>query len=103
MAELNLSPPTNNAKTELRNDLESTGDKLSEELIDRLEPILRKIPPKWDDEERWRRHVSQAKEREPSPDELVQFLAEMTCGDSEGGPRGPSRRICGKGEVHNLF
>ena len=83
LADLELSPPAAEAKAELRQKLQAniTDDKLLERLLDRLKPILQDDPAKWEDEESWSRYVSQAKE--PSPDEIVQFLAAMACDDTE--------------------
>ncbi|MGA7545221.1 MAG: pentapeptide repeat-containing protein [Methyloceanibacter sp.] len=83
LADLELSPPTAEAKAELRQKLQAniTDDKLLERLLDRLKPILQDDPAKWEDEDSWSRYVSQAKE--PSPDEIVQFLAAMACDDTE--------------------
>ena len=84
VADLDMSPPTAEAKAELKQKLQAniTDGKLLERLLDRLNPILRDDPPKWDDENSWSRYVSQAKE--PSPDEIVQFLADMACRDPGG-------------------
>jgi hypothetical protein len=83
LADLELSPPTAEAKAELRQKLQAniTDDKLLERLLDRLKPILKDDPAKWEDEDSWSRYVSQAKE--PSSDEIVQFLAAMACDDTE--------------------
>ena len=83
LADLELSPPAAEAKAELRQKLQAniTDDKLLERLLDRLKPILQDDPAKWEDEESWSRYVSQAKE--PSPDEIVPFLAAMACDDTE--------------------
>ena len=83
LADLELSPPAAEAKAELRQKLQAniTDDKLLERLLDRLKPILQDDPAKWEDEESWSRYVNQAKE--PSPDEIVQFLAAMACDDTE--------------------
>ncbi len=83
LADLELSPPTAEAKAELRQKLQAniTDDKLLERLLDRLKPILQDDPAKWEDEDSWSRYVSQAKE--PSSDEIVQFLAAMACDDTE--------------------
>jgi uncharacterized protein YjbI with pentapeptide repeats/transposase-like protein len=84
LADLKMLPPTVDARATLRRELQAdvTDDKLLKGLLDSLNPILRDDPPKWADEERWSRYVTQAKG--PSPDELVQFLAGMACGDPEG-------------------
>jgi uncharacterized protein YjbI with pentapeptide repeats len=86
VADLSLLPLTADGKAELRNEFQAriANGKLLEGLIDFLNPILREEPPKWGDEDKWSRYVSQAKEKESPPDELVQFLAGMACADSEG-------------------
>jgi len=84
VADLNMSPPTADAKAQLRQQLRVNiiDDKLLERLLDRLNPILRDDPPEWKDEGRWSEYIRQAKE--PSPDELVPILARLACEDPEG-------------------
>jgi uncharacterized protein YjbI with pentapeptide repeats len=84
VADLDMAPPTADHKAKLKEELNakiSDGELLTS-LLDRLNPILRNYPPKWDDKDSWIEYVSQAKE--PSPDELGQFLADITCKDPEG-------------------
>jgi uncharacterized protein YjbI with pentapeptide repeats len=83
-ADLDVSPLTAEDKAELKRDLQATAGKLLGTLLDRLDPILRDNPPPWEDEDRWSAFISQAKEEEPSADEIVQFLAGMACDDTEG-------------------
>jgi hypothetical protein len=84
LADLDMSPPTADAKAELKLKLQAniTDSKLLQRLLDRLNPILRDDPPKWDDENSWRLYVSQKKPS--SPAEIVQFLADMACRDPTG-------------------
>ena len=84
VADLHMSPPTADAKAELKKKLQAniTDGKLLQRLLDRLNPILRDDPPKWDDENSWRLYVSQKKPSPPA--EIVQFLADMACRDPTG-------------------
>jgi hypothetical protein len=84
VADLEMAPPTADYKAKLKEQLNAkiTDGELLNSLLDRLNPILRDYPPKWDDKDSWIKYVSQAKE--PSPDEFGQFLADMACGDPEG-------------------
>ena len=53
VADLELSTPTAEAKAELKQKLQAniTDDELLERLLDRLKPILRDDPAKWEDED----------------------------------------------------
>jgi Pentapeptide repeats (8 copies) len=84
LADLRMSPLTADAKAELRQEIQARiGDaELFDRVIDRLYPILRDDPPKWEDEEIWNEYIHRAKE--PSTDELIQFLAYMACSDPWG-------------------
>ena len=80
----NLSPLTTKDKAVIANHLEAaiTDGKLLKILLDRLNPILRDDPEKWEDEDKWKQYVGQAKE--PSEEEFAQFIADMACHDREG-------------------
>jgi hypothetical protein len=82
-ARLNMLPPTPFARAELRKQLQAsvTDGQLLERLMDRLDPVLRDEPPKWEAEVGWSRYISEAKE--PSPEEFAQLLTSMTCMDPE--------------------
>ena len=84
VADLEMSPLTSEEKTDLADGLQAdiTDGELLKELLDRLNPILQDDPEKWEDEGKWSRYIGQAKES--SPDEIVQFLADMACGDPKG-------------------
>ena len=84
VADLDMSRPTADAKAELKKKLQAniTDGELLQRLLDRLNPILRDDPPKWDDENSWRLYVSQKKPSPPA--EIVQFLADMACRDPTG-------------------
>jgi uncharacterized protein YjbI with pentapeptide repeats len=84
VAELEMSPLRTQRKTDLAEMLQAniTDSELLEKLLYRLNPILREDPEKWEDEDRWRQYVSVAKEQ--PPEEIAQFLADMTCEDPEG-------------------
>jgi len=81
LPDVRMSPLTEAARADEKKKLQ-TNVTDGELLIERLKPILRDDPPKWEDEPRWSRYVSQAKES--SPDELIRFLAGIACGDSRG-------------------
>ena len=51
-------------------------------MLDRLNPILRDDPEKWEDEDNWKQYVGQAKE--PTDEEFAEFIADMACHDREG-------------------
>ena len=84
VADLYMSPLTTKDKANLAGTLQAdiTDGELLKELLDRLNPIPRYDPPKWTDEANWSRYVSQTKE--PSPDELVQFLVGIACEEPGG-------------------
>jgi tetratricopeptide (TPR) repeat protein len=83
VANLKMSPPEADAKAKLKTKLQTITDaKLLERLMERLEPILRNVPPNWEDEDSWREYIRQA--NEPPPEELAQLLGQMACGDSKG-------------------
>ena len=81
---LKMLPPTPFARAELGKQLQAsvTNGQLLERLMDRLDPVLRDEPPKWETEVRWSRYISEAKE--PSSEEFAQLLTNMTCMDPEG-------------------
>ncbi len=82
VADLDFSPLTAKAKAELKKRLQA--NITDEQLLARfhLDPILRDGATEWKHEDKWNQYVSQA--REPPPDELVDFLADMACGDRGG-------------------
>ena len=57
--DLLLSPLTVDEKVELRKELRAniTDDQLLKKLLDRLEPIMRDYPEKWEDESKWSQYV----------------------------------------------
>jgi hypothetical protein len=78
---LKLSPLETNAWAELKKQLQaSLSDR--ESLSEHFDFILRDdaSTPNWADEARWECYIAAAKE--PSPDALTQYLADMACGDS---------------------
>jgi hypothetical protein len=64
VTDLKMLPLTADAKAKLKKDLQAaiTDNELLESVMDRLDPILRDDPPKWEDEDRWRRYISLATE-----------------------------------------
>jgi uncharacterized protein YjbI with pentapeptide repeats len=84
VANLEMSPLTAEAKASLTEELQAeiTDGELLKTLLDRLNPILRTDPEKWEDEDSWSRYIKQTKQ--PSFDETVAFLARMACEDPEG-------------------
>jgi uncharacterized protein YjbI with pentapeptide repeats len=85
-ADLDMSPLTPEGKAKLKLDLQGgiANRNLLESLFDRLDPILRDHSPRWRDQDRWSLLVKQTHEEQPSADEIVQFLADMACDDTEG-------------------
>jgi hypothetical protein len=55
---------------------------LLEKLVERLDPILRDDPPKWEDEKGWKPYRSEA--TDPPIIDLVDFLAGMACQERGG-------------------
>ena len=51
-------------------------------VIARLDPILRREPPNWEDGKSWEDYAGKAKA--PSPQDLAQFHAGLACDDGEG-------------------
>jgi hypothetical protein len=72
------------AKAALREELRAkiTDGNLLEGLLEDLDPILRGDAPNWEDEEHWSRYINRT--NDPSPDELVPFLAGLACRDPKG-------------------
>ena len=70
-------------RPELKKGLQAnvTDVELLEYLMQRLDPILRDDPQNWDDQAKWNRYVSEAKE--PSPDELARYLVGIACAEGD--------------------
>jgi hypothetical protein len=91
VATLNVSPLTAADKADLTEKLKAdiTDGELLKEVLDTLNPILRKDPEilrkdpeKWDDEGKWKRSIEQG--HQPAPDVIAGFLALIACKDPGG-------------------
>jgi uncharacterized protein YjbI with pentapeptide repeats len=84
VATMNMSPLTAADKADLTEKLNAdiTDGELLKEVLDTLNPILRKDPEKWDDEDKWRRFIEQG--HQPAPDVIAGFLAHIACEEPEG-------------------
>jgi uncharacterized protein YjbI with pentapeptide repeats len=84
LAGLDTSPLTNEVKAALKVSLQTniTNHNVLQEVMERLDPLLRDDPPKWTDNERWRRYISDA--QDPPIDEVVDFLVSLACNDPGG-------------------
>jgi uncharacterized protein YjbI with pentapeptide repeats len=84
LAEVNMSPPTAEAKAQLKQGIEAdvTDAELRGVVTARLDRILSNEPQNWDDATRWQDYVRSAKT--PRAEELAAFHAKLACEDSDG-------------------